>query len=143
MGERGAKCLKGENCECVAYPQLMVLCPDYVVDEVPPSSHHAESVINWLTIPEADRKLCLDHLLSVMEDHPSVIARWKRQKAAGMAIGSDDIRFHFGAGMSVRNVLRKVMPDDKLPGVTYENGTLVKNFDDYYYGAIDALASEP
>lgn len=43
---------------------------------------------------------------------------------------------HFGVGMSIRNLLRKGMTDDRLPPVVYEGGQEYRNWDDYYLGAI-------
>jgi hypothetical protein len=43
---------------------------------------------------------------------------------------------HFGVGMGIRNLLREVLPDDKLPPVVYEGGMSYSNWDDYYVGAL-------
>lgn len=133
------ECVKEGGCECVGeHSDIRLICPDWIMDETPPEYHHLKSIADWQNLPLVDRLRCLDHLRMVMADHPVVMARWRRQAAEGMAIGSDDIRFHFGAGMAVRNVLRQVMTDDKLPGPE-----AFRNWDDFYYGAIDELAREP
>lgn len=61
--------------------------------------------------------------------------------------GCDDkipcpISWHFTVGMSVRNELRKSIPDAELPpfDAYYGEGTDVRNWDDYYVQTIEAAA---
>jgi hypothetical protein len=119
----------------------------------------AWSIENWTRIPAADRKACLDHLRARIlkaVDGPATLAHWRAQAASTLngkpvEVGSDVDGFHFGAGMVIRNILRDVMTDDKLPGVEYpasggEKGNpahLARDWDDYYLGALHALATEP
>lgn len=113
----------------------------------------AWSIENWKKIPEADRKRCLDHLRIYMGDVDggrATLAKWRAQARSTVngepvRIGSDDIRFHFGVGMAIRNVLRQVITDDRLPGPVNSGRGLSchRNWDDFYIGAIHALASEP
>jgi len=86
---------------------------------------------NWNQIPELVRNDCLAELESAIP--PAVIKEWKTN--------SYDVGFfHFGAGMTVRNILRKQLTDEELPGVKYDGMEgLIKNWDDYYTGAIDEL----
>jgi hypothetical protein len=39
--------------------------------------------------------------------------------------------------MAIRNIVRQVVPDHKLPPVEYPDGSMVQNWDDYYYGALN------
>lgn len=106
----------------------------------------AWSIGNWLMIPEADRRRCLEHLgtaLRLAIDGPAMLGTWRRQVAAGRPIGSNDGWFHFGTGMVVRNWLRDVMIDDKLPPVRQPNGEMGQNWDDFYQGALHALVWPP
>lgn len=111
----------------------------------------AWSCENWSRVCEDDRRRGLDHLWTVIDSRypggPEALAKWRRQVAAGIDIGSDDPWFHHSAGMSVRNILRQVLTDDKLPGVIYppQSGlpvAIVRNWDDFYIGALVALVKE-
>lgn len=89
---------------------------------------------NWDKLPEDVRKKCVDHLDAWILQDDKV-----RLKATGYQEGL----FHFTAGMAIRNKLREVLTDDKLPVVTQsENGDEYgpsQNWDDYYTGALDEL----
>lgn len=94
---------------------------------------------NWDMLPELIRKDCLAELRSKVP--PEMMAKWKAQHAAGEEIGSDDIFFHHGNGMAVRNILRKQLRDLELPAVHSPNYPPegAKNWDDYYTGALQEL----
>jgi len=99
---------------------------------------------NWHRLPGSIRKQCLDHLQEVLSkavDWPETSAKWKQQKADGIRIGSDQYCFHFGTGLFIRNVLREVLKDGGLPAVQQPDGSLCRNWDDYYGGCLDELAS--
>ena len=64
-----------------------------------------------------------------MGDAPEIVDHWRDQSRRRVVIGSDNIRFHLVEGMQIRNALRTVVKDDQLP----------TNWDDYYYGALEAL----
>lgn len=98
------------------------------------------NVRNWCCLPLATRELALGHLRQTMQHQwPHVLERWREQSNANEPIGSDDPMFHFGAGMAVRNILRQVVPDHKLPAVKQPMGGMASNWDDYYHGALEAL----
>lgn len=100
---------------------------------------------NWLQIPEPERRLLVDHLRKRLRnriDGPMVLARWTAQVRMGVPIGGNDTWFHFGAGMEVRNLLRDVMTDDKLPLIRQPDGSMGQNWDDFYLGAIHALVTD-
>lgn len=96
---------------------------------------YAANLENWATVPVADRKRCVAHLCRIMQDDwPEAYDHMRAGVARGEQIGKDWVDFHFGFGMGVRNVLRQVMLDDKLPLV--DGG---RNWDDYYLGALDEM----
>jgi hypothetical protein len=66
----------------------------------------------------------LDYLRAFRKDHPD----WD-------GLEGDITPFHFGTGMSVRNVLREVIKDDELPVVKYNHYATpieAQNWDDWY-----------
>jgi len=135
-------CKLGDKCKCNVRPDLRVLCGYWSVPEQPTGELEAWCIANWNKLPEEQRKACVELLDSSVPEE--VKANWRRQAAAGMRIGSEDLRFHLGVGMAVRNTLRKLLTDDKLPPVNYpDEGVKSQNWDDYYYGALDALARLP
>jgi len=89
---------------------------------------------NWNKIPELTRKDCIAHLKSKVPEE--VLERWKKQGY------EEDMMFHFGAGMQVRNILRQRLTDDELPEVIRDRDGKPygsHNWDDYYTGALDEL----
>lgn len=107
--------------------------------EHPPDDLDAKSEANWARLPEGTRRRCAEELRRSIP--PELLAKWRDQLERGVAIGSDDLWFHMGAGMAVRNCLRGVLPDGDLPGVQYENGLghdviEYSNWDDYYTAAL-------
>jgi hypothetical protein len=57
-------------------------------------------------------------------------------------IGGDEPWFHsLGAGMAVRNLLRRQYTDGELPPVKYDDGSEYRNWDDFYLGALMDLCS--
>lgn len=94
---------------------------------------------NWDKIPDLIRQDCLNELRAHVP--ADVLRKWKAQHTAGEGIGDDDPFFHHGAGMAVRNVLRKQLLDEELPPVHIlgypPEGA--RNWDDYYTGALQEL----
>jgi hypothetical protein len=86
----------------------------------------------WARVPELIRADCEKYLLSKLPD--DLLAKWKDQRARGIRIGSDELMFHFGTGMWVRNTLRARLPDNELPPWG--------GWDDYYYGALVAAVEK-
>lgn len=74
-----------------------------------------------------------------------MLAQWRDQHSRGIEIGSDDPRFHLGIGMQVRNACRLVVIDDQLPevgvGPDGEPYGPARNWDDYYFGVLAAIAA--
>ena len=122
-------------CDCltVGRTDLRVLCPHWDATR-PAAAFEAEAIARWKTVPPEHREVCVQHLSRSLIGHDVIVAVFKRQRASGAALGSDDPRFHFAAGMAIRNILRQVMPDCDLP--PRESGEQ-SNWDDYYYGCLD------
>lgn len=95
---------------------------------------------NWALVSKEGREACLAKLRKMTP--PEMLEKWKEQLARGERIGSDSLEFHFGIGMQIRNTLRSVLVDDELPDVEYEDGSRHRNWDDFYMGALEELASE-
>lgn len=87
---------------------------------------------NWNRIPEAKRKMCLDHLRTEIPG----------ESMKGLKEHWQDPGFHmFGGGMWIRNTLRGVMKDEELPGVMYEQHEM-HNWDDFYMAAVEELVKD-
>lgn len=97
---------------------------------------------NFARLSDEQRALCISHLSDSLVPWPDVVTRWKEQAAAGVPLGSDDVSFHNIAGAALRNILRQVLKDDKLPMVSQPGGMLASNWDDYYIGALHAFITE-
>lgn len=99
---------------------------------------HKWSKTNWALVSYADRMKCLDHLRQKLP--PEFLAKIKAQVYEGRFLLCEDDRFfHFGYGMLVRNLLRDVLPDNRLPLLMDDSGSN-KNWDDFYIGALYELA---
>lgn len=100
------------------------------------SNDERDSIARWNWIDSFSRSACRTHLRIVFNraDNGSLLNKWINQLRRGVAIGSDNPHFHLSIGMSIRNELRRIIPDDKLPG-----GDNFKNWDYFYYGAINAM----
>jgi hypothetical protein len=131
-------CNQGAACECVG--GMKALCPNFNVPETKRGELDRWSTQNWETVSPIARKVCLDHLRSIVP--AEVVAAWKDQYDRGCTIGSNDIGFHHGVGMVVRNTLRAVMSDEDLPPIKQRDGTAARNWDDFYMGALNALVSD-
>lgn len=84
---------------------------------------------NWNVLPKELREECLAHLQGWIPDEQ--VLEWK---VFGFPRG-----FHLlGGGMQIRNRLRDVLRDEQLPPVEYPEGPM-RNWDDYYMGALDEL----
>lgn len=133
----GGKCDKGDACECTTTHTLTLraFCEHWKATEqsLDGDAVYQQNIRNWCALPLATRKRCLYHLKIFMSGAEDVVARWRDQSKRRVVIGSDNIRFHLSEGMQIRNALRSVVKDDQLP---------TKNWDDFYYGALEALVSE-
>lgn len=133
-----------KKCGCIAFGFPSIYCQNWQEPEKPLDDLDRWSIKNWNTIPEYQRKKCLDHLYNLMKDSHS-LKKWKDQAKRDMKIGSDDVMFHFHTGMFIRNTLRDVLLDSELPPIRVFDRSIqsIGNWDDYYYGALDALVRLP
>lgn len=108
------------------------------------SDLHELSIANWRTIRVPTRRLCISHLRdALLPAHAHIVETWKDEVKAGQRIGSAmKGEFHFGPGMGLRNILRQVVADIELPPISYTLNEAHRNWDDFYYGAIDAFIRE-
>jgi len=102
------------------------------------------SIDNWNLIEPAIRASLLHALRGSIGD--DLKEHWVNLKIRGLPIGAE-LGFHHGVGQKVRNILRMVLRDQYLPKVPagLDGRPLdqpVSNWDDFYLGAIDALAEE-
>jgi hypothetical protein len=65
-----------------------------------------------------------------------LLAKWRDQHARGVPIGSDEVSFHFSAGLAVRNLCRQRLKDDELGAYG-----LWGEWDDYYGAVLAAIAA--
>jgi hypothetical protein len=84
---------------------------------------------NWLALPELRRDAVVDHLTAVYGDRVKDLHR----------AFSEDLLFHLGAGMHLRNMCRNILLDHQLPAVRQPDGRMGQNWDDYYLGAMGEL----
>jgi hypothetical protein len=119
-----------EKCQC--NPGVMrAFCPHWHITERAKDENDYAQIANFGMLSPEQRKLCTDHLAAHIP--AEVQAAWREQVRRGVSIGCTDVRFHLGVGMAVRNCLREVLTDDKLPH---------SHWDDYYQGALYALCAD-
>jgi len=99
-----------------------------------------QSYTNWMRLSEDVRRQIVDHVKS--KAPITMLNQWRNQHARGMKIGSDDVLFHMFIGMQIRNACRDILTDDDLPPVKYDDGNEYQNWDDFYFGMLQQLASE-
>ena len=124
-----ARCRLGEKCEC-GFTSLRVFC-EHLNAERPEEEVHAQNREAWMTLPAELRNKAREHLAERLSNEPAFVSKLTDQAKRGVALGSDNIRFHFAEGMAIRNALRGAVRDAELP-----RGT---TWDDYYYGALSSL----
>jgi hypothetical protein len=66
----------------------------------------------WEQVPVLIRKDIEQHVLAHLP--ADLLAKLQDQHARGIPIGSDDMFFHFGDGMAVRNLCRERLSDNEL-----------------------------
>ena len=121
-----------QHVECICLEgtafRMRRLCPNWHEPERLRDALDNAQCAAFDQLPEIHRRACVRRLHEAAS--PTTLAEWVDQYQRGVSIGCTDGRFHIGVGMAVRNVLREVLPDDRLP-----NG----HWDDYYRGALYAL----
>lgn len=100
---------------------------------------------NWNRVPKLVRQDCVNHLKAKIP--VKLIDIWKQEYKDGVPIGSRTPGFHFNLGMAIRNCLRDQLTDGELPPVVgpdggYPEGEEVRNWDDFYLGALVALVEQ-
>lgn len=97
---------------------------------------------NWRRVPEDARAAILQDLRHFVPTQ--VLDEWKTKLKPGLSVlDISEPGFHsLGGGMALRNRMRKSLRDDQLPPVTYPDGSLVQNWDDFYTGALHDLVLE-
>lgn len=121
---------KHVECTCTegTARQMRMLCPDWHEPERTRDALDAAQCSAFDQLPEIIRRACVRALHAAVP--AAVLAEWTDQYRRGVSIGCTDGRFHVGVGMAVRNKLREVLTDERLPA---------GNWDDYYRGALYAL----
>ena len=101
------------------------------------------SEANWAKVDPALRARVGEKVRSMAP--ADMLAQWRDQHQRGVAIGSDYPRFHLDVGMQIRNACRTVLADDGLPEVNVgpvgEPYGPARNWDDYYFGVLAAIAA--
>ena len=88
----------------------------------------------WSEVPQAIRKIVEQHVSARLP--AKILAKLRDLHARGNAIGSDPAFFHFGGGMTVRNLCRERLSDKELAACC-----LFGNWDDCYIGVLAAIAA--
>jgi hypothetical protein len=88
----------------------------------------------WAQVPEPIRKDVEQHVAAHLP--ADLLAKWRDQHARGVPIGSDEVSFHFSAGLAVRNLCRQRLKDDELGAYG-----LWGEWDDYYGAVLAAIAA--
>jgi hypothetical protein len=85
-----------------------LLC-DGVGEQPHPDSFSKE---RWAKVPEPIRKIVEQHVAARLP--ADILAKLRDLDARGLPISHDDAFFHFGGGMTVRNLCRERLDDDEL-----------------------------
>jgi hypothetical protein len=90
----------------------------------------------WAQVPQPIRKIVEQHVAARLP--AKILAKLRDLHARGMPISYDDAFFHFGGGMSVRNLCRQRLSDDELAACC-----LFGDWDSCYIGVLAAIAATP
>jgi hypothetical protein len=99
-----------------------------------PRDPDASSKRQWAEVPESVRKDVEQHVSANLPD--DLLARLRELHARGLPISRDDAFFHFGGGMTVRNLCRERLSDQQLSAYSPFGG-----WDDCYVGVLAAIAA--
>ena len=89
----------------------------------------------WTEVPELIRKEVEQHVLAHFP--ADLLVKLRDLHARGIPISSDDAFFHFGGGMTVRNLCRERLSDDELAACCPFGG----DWDNCYIGVLAAIAA--
>ena len=95
------------------------------------------SVEHWAKVPESIRKIVEQHVSAQLP--AEILAKLRDLHARGLPISSDPAFFHFGGGMSVRNLCRQRLGDNELAAC----GGFGADWDSCYIGVLVAIAAAP
>lgn len=118
--------------------------PAHVVQVVDAETAYEQNIENWLRLPVETRRRVIAHVRATLIalGYQKTIDHWANQVMHGVPVASDDAYFHFGAGMSIRNICRRVLDERELPPVRQPFEEMSSNWDDYYLGMLVELAWE-
>jgi hypothetical protein len=91
----------------------------------------------WAEVPEPIRKIVEQHVAARLPAKSR--AKLHELHARGLPISSDPAFFHFGGGLSVRNLCRQRLSDNELAAC----GGLGGDWDSCYIGVLAAIAATP
>jgi hypothetical protein len=100
-----------------------------------PRDPDASSKKLWAEVPEPVRKDVEQHVSASLPD--DLLAKLHELHARGLPISHDDAFFHFGGGITVRNLCRERLSDKELGACC-----LFGNWDDCYIGVLAAIAAK-
>jgi|SRR3982074_1764622 hypothetical protein len=91
---------------------------------------------HWAEVPEPIRKIVEQHVAARLP--AKTLAKLRELHAGGIPVGSDDAFFHFGGGMTVRNLCRERLGDRDLAAYVF-----CGDWDGCYIGVLAAIAAAP
>lgn len=124
-GQGECSCCKGEG------KQSCLLC-DGSGEEPHPDSFSEK---RWVRVPAPIRKIVEQHVAAHLP--VEIQEKLRDLHARGVSISTDPAFFHFGGGMTVRNLCRERLSDDELAAC----GGLGADWDSCYVGVLAAIAA--
>jgi hypothetical protein len=91
----------------------------------------------WAKVPAPIRKIVEQHVAAQLP--AEILAKLRDLHGRGLPISSDPAFFHFGGGMSVRNLCRQRLGDRELAAYCPFGG----DWDSCYIGVLAAIAATP
>jgi hypothetical protein len=89
----------------------------------------------WEQVPGHIRRAVEQHVVTRLP--AEILCKLSDLHARGVRIGSDPAFFHFGGGITVRNLCREQLSDDKLAAC----GGFGADWDNCYIGVLAAIAA--
>ena len=90
----------------------------------------------WAKVSEPIRKIVEQHVAAHLP--ADILAKLRDLHAHGLPISDDDAFFHFGGGMTVRNLCRERLGDRDLAAYVF-----CGDWDGCYIGVLAAIAAAP
>lgn len=98
------------------------------------------SIGNFKRIDSATRRTLVTELRRSLPGW--LIMKFEDQFKRGVVLGSHNVFFHHNEGMAIRNILRDMLPDNKLPLTQYPGYPAWRNWDDCYLGALYEMVED-